>query len=116
GEIAKDGVGFPDRELAIDQGRHLRGGVELAVLVGQRVVELAAVVLADVGQTEFLQTEDDLLHVSRRLSAEQSDHVTSSLMQFHNECRRRAQRSRCAPSPPWGEGWGEGVTKLSERL
>src|SRR6516225_4591424 len=56
----------------------LRSGVELAVCLGQRVAELATIVLADVGQPEFLQAEDDLLHVSRRLSAEQSDHVTSS--------------------------------------
>src|SRR5262245_18011875 len=79
GEIAKDGMRFPDHEIAVDQGRNLRGRVELAVCLGQRVAELATVVLADIGQTEFLQTEDDLLHVSRRLSAEQSDHVTSSL-------------------------------------
>src|SRR5215831_8770564 len=77
-EIAKDGMGFPDDEIAVDQGRDLRSGVELAVCLGQRVAELATIVLADIGQAEFLQAEDDLLHVSRRLSAEQSDHVTSS--------------------------------------
>src|SRR6516164_10233138 len=67
GEIAKDGMGFPDDEIAVDQGRDLRSGVELAVCLGQRVAELATVVLADIGQTEFLQAEDDLLNVSRRL-------------------------------------------------
>src|SRR6266480_152 len=75
GEIAKDRVGFPDHELAIDQGWDLRGGVELAVCLGQCVAELTTVVLASIRQPEFLQTEDDLLHVSRRLPSEQSDHV-----------------------------------------
>src|SRR5215510_12398774 len=80
GEIAKDGMRFPDHEIAVDQGRDLRGGIELAVCLGQRVAELATVVLADIGQSEFLETEDDLLHVSRRLPPEQSDHVASSLV------------------------------------
>src|SRR5262245_26704626 len=75
GEIAKDCMRFPDNELAVDQGRDLRGGIELAVCLRERVAELATVVLAYIGQTEFLQTEDDLLHVPRRLSPEQSDHV-----------------------------------------
>src|SRR6516165_6220661 len=41
GEIAKDGMGFPDHEIAVDQGRDLRSGIELAVCLGQRVAELA---------------------------------------------------------------------------
>src|SRR5262249_48481161 len=65
-------------EIAVDQGRNLRIGVELAVCLGQRIAELATVVLADIGQPEFLQAEDNLLHFPGGLSAEQSDHVTPS--------------------------------------
>src|SRR5262249_15970750 len=97
GEIAKDGMGFPDHELAIDQGRDLRRGVELAICLGQRIAELAAVVLADIGQAEFLQAEDDLLYVSRRLSAEQSDHVTSSSV---GERRKDLRFAHSTASPP----------------
>src|SRR5262249_14104657 len=102
GEIAKDGMGFPDHEIAIDQGRALRRGVELAVCLGQRVAELAAVVLADIGQAEFLQAEDDLLYVSRRLSAEQSDHVTSSSVGERRNDFRFAHKTVASPpgTPP----------------
>src|SRR5262249_1961845 len=102
GEIAKDGMGFPDHEIAVDQGRNLRRGVELAVCLGQRVAELAAVVLANIGQPEFLQAEDDLLHVSRRLSAEQSDHVTSSSVDERRNDFRFAHQTAASPpgTPP----------------
>src|SRR5205085_9383526 len=75
GEIAKDRMGFPDHEIAVDQGRDLRGRIELAIALGQRVAELTTVILASIRNPEFFQTEDDLLHVSRRLPSEQSDHV-----------------------------------------
>jgi hypothetical protein len=92
GEIAKDGVGFPDHEIAIDQGRHLRGGIELAVCLGQRVAELTAVVLASIRQPQFLQTEDDLLHVSRRLPSEQSDHVILLCVSSQRRASRHPRR------------------------
>src|SRR5262245_14566716 len=97
GEIAKDGMGFPDHEVAVDQGRNLRRGVELAVCLGQRVAELAAVVLADIAQGEFFQAEDDLLHVSRRLSTEQFDHVTSSSVRERRNDFRFAHQTTASP-------------------
>jgi hypothetical protein len=64
GEIAKDGVRLPDHQVAVDQGRDLGIRIELAVRVRERIAELATVILTDVGDTGFLQTEDDLLDVS----------------------------------------------------
>ena len=54
GEIAKDRMGLPDDEIAVDQGRDLRGGIKLAVCLGQRVPELTTVVLASIRHPELL--------------------------------------------------------------
>src|SRR5258708_33587842 len=75
GEITKDRVGFPDDQIAVDEGWYLRVRIEPAVLVGERIDELATVIPADVRNAQLLQTEDDLLDVSGCLAAEQSDHV-----------------------------------------
>src|SRR5947208_2967499 len=75
GEITKDRVGFPDDQIAVDEGWYLRVRIEPAVLVGERIAELATVILADIRNAQLLQTEDDLLDVSGCRSAKQSDHV-----------------------------------------
>jgi hypothetical protein len=63
-EITKDGVRFPDHQIAVDQGRDFGRRIELALGIVKRIAELAAVILADVGHACFLQTEEDLLDVS----------------------------------------------------
>jgi hypothetical protein len=79
-EISKNGVRLPDHQITVDHGRDLRIRIELAVGIGQRIAELAAVILAGVGQTKLLEAEDRFLHVSRCLTAQQSDHVASSVV------------------------------------
>src|SRR5262249_29764704 len=78
-------------------------GIELAVFVGQRVAELTPVVLTLIGHAQLLETEDDLLHVSRGVSAEQSDHVESSLLP-------RRRNASGAPPKRWVQTPRAGVS------
>ena len=74
-KIAQDRVRLPDHGRAVNQSRHLGIRVHRLVFGCRGVVELAPVIFARVRLLDFFQQEDHLLHVSRRLAPEQSDHV-----------------------------------------
>ena len=58
GEIAKDRVGFPDHQIAVDEGWYFRVRIELAVLVSEGIAELTPVILADIRNASSLALTD----------------------------------------------------------
>ena len=65
---------FPDRDATIFQGGHLGGGGHGQIFGGGGVFELASVIVALIGNAEFLEQEHHFLNVAGGGPAEQLIH------------------------------------------